>query len=165
VVLETATNSENIIFEESQVESSANPFAILGDLSGKTLNTGVAATKAGTKLSEKLVDLVFHTIFSGENKEKSASPPDQEGTEKRSRPSFRFDPPRTRFELRRQPIPARFLGVKDHAMIRNIPGHKIFLNLSETEVLCTTTAEALAMGKFVIIPKHRKSHCYSPAQS
>jgi hypothetical protein len=165
VFLATSTNSGNSTQEESQVESSANPFAILGALSGKTLDTGVAATKAGTKLSEKLVDLVFHTIFSGENKKESASPPDQEGTEKRSQPSFRFDPPRTRFELRRQPIPARFLGVKDHAMIRNIPGHKIFLNLSETEVLCTTTAEALAMGKFVIIPKHRKSRCYSPAES
>ncbi|OEU16810.1 hypothetical protein FRACYDRAFT_138536, partial [Fragilariopsis cylindrus CCMP1102] len=47
-----------------------------------------------------------------------------------------------------------FLGVKDHALLRDIPQHKIFINLSITEVLCTTTAEALAMGKFVIIPNH-----------
>jgi len=46
------------------------------------------------------------------------------------------------------------LGVKDHALLRDIPQHKILINLSITEVLCTTTAEALAMGKFVIIPEH-----------
>jgi len=71
----------------------------------------------------------------------------------KSKPSFIFDPPKSLFELRRNPIPARFLGVKDHALLRDSP-HKIFLNLSVTEVLCTTTAEALAMGKFVIIPSH-----------
>lgn len=33
-------------------------------------------------------------------------------------------------------------------------GHKIFLNPSTSEVLCTTSAEALAMNKFVILPRH-----------
>jgi hypothetical protein len=88
---------------------------------------------------------------------RGASKKEEGGSKKHRRPKFRFDPPKSRFELRRHPIPAQFLGVKDHAVMRDIPQCKIFLNLSTTEVLCTTTAEALAMGKFAIIPNHRKS--------
>ncbi len=48
-------------------------------------------------------------------------------------------------------IPARFMGRQDHAVLHD---YKIFVNPSVTEVLCTTTAEAIAMGKLVIIPQH-----------
>jgi len=60
--------------------------------------------------------------------------------------------PKSRFEFRKESIPASFPGRKDHALLTD--GYKIFVNPSITEVLCTTTAEAIAMGKFAIIPVH-----------
>ncbi len=60
--------------------------------------------------------------------------------------------PKSRHEFRKEPIPASFPGRVDHALLTK--DYKIFINPSITEVLCTTTAEALAMGKFVIIPVH-----------
>lgn len=72
-----------------------------------------------------------------------------------------FPLPRTLYEFRRQPIPATFPGRIDHAELKQERGnktdtsqYKIFVNPSISEVLCTSTAEALAMGKFVIIPEH-----------
>lgn len=45
-----------------------------------------------------------------------------------------------------------FHGPVDHAALAET--HKIFINPSTSEVLCTTVAEALAMGKFVVLPSH-----------
>jgi hypothetical protein len=66
-----------------------------------------------------------------------------------------FDIPKSIYELRKNPIPSNFLGPMDHAALGK--KYKIFVNPSVSEVLCTTTFEALAMGKFVIIPVHESN--------
>lgn len=69
--------------------------------------------------------------------------------------SLEFEIPKSLHELRRKPIPARFLGPVDHAALGS--KYKVFINPSVSEVLCTTTFEALAMGKFAIIPVHESN--------
>ena len=49
-------------------------------------------------------------------------------------------------------VPGAFHGRQDHAQF--CKNYRVLVNPSTTEVLCTTVAEALAMGKFVIIPRH-----------
>ena len=54
---------------------------------------------------------------------------------------------------RRQRLPANFKGRVDHSALAG-DEYSIFVNPSLTEVLCTTTAEAIAMGKWAIVPSH-----------
>eukprot|EP00980_Cylindrotheca_fusiformis_P006413 scaffold1375_cov137-Cylindrotheca_fusiformis.AAC.2 len=130
-----------------------DPLQILGELSGKSIETSLSTTAAVGDICKQATYFGFHGTFSEYSKEDDSSK------------GYRLDLPKSKFEFRRHPIPARFLGTKDHAVIKNIPSHRIFLNLSESEVLCTTTAEALAMGKWVIIPEHRKFHFSEPRHS
>ena len=71
----------------------------------------------------------------------------------------KIDLPKSRHELRRTPISATFPGRVDHAALAS--RYKVFVNPSVTEVLCTTTAEALAMGKFAVIPDHPSNRFFS----
>jgi hypothetical protein len=146
-----AANSESEGKVDDEAKSGAmNPaLALLGDLSGRALSTGAQTADAAMKLVESVMEAGLGTF-----KEKDDQP--AEAKSKSKVLPFKFVPPLATFKWRRTPIPARFLGVEDHILVRDIPEHKIFLNMSTTEVLCTTSAEALAMGKFLIVPKHRK---------
>lgn len=136
-------------------ENGSNPLSIISGISGKTLSTGRAASQAIYKLGDKMVKAGIAMSFTDNVSEEDPEPQNDKALDSKTKKKF-FDPPKSRYEFRKHPIPARFLGVKDHALMRDIPQHKIFLNMSTTEVLCTTTAEALAMGKFAVIPNHRK---------
>ncbi|KAL3826872.1 hypothetical protein ACHAXA_000840 [Cyclostephanos tholiformis] len=174
--------------EGDQANKAANPLDIIGDLSGKSFDTGIKTSLAVYNIADSSIKNILTMSFSelkkkrhslkariNKAKEKLKEKPsstegsgiaeeertedddnDDEGEDADgglNKPKFVFDPPASRYEWRRRPIPAKFPGVVDHALLKKSP-HKIFLNPSTSEVLCTTTAEALAMNKFVILPRH-----------
>mmetsp|Transcript_251 Transcript_251/g.315 ORF Transcript_251/g.315 Transcript_251/m.315 type:complete len:519 (+) Transcript_251:206-1762(+) len=59
-------------------------------------------------------------------------------------------------------LPATFHPATDHA---TLDSYKVFINPSVSEVLCTTTAEALGMGKFAIIPDHPSNTFFKQFQN
>lgn len=157
---EVSKSSRDVTYvkEDRNEEQSANkdPLNILGDLSAKSVGTGVAVSNAVYNIADSSIKNILKSSFSSLKKKRNRKNKEEsDGNESsdEEKKHFVFDPPQSRWELRRHPVPAKFPGVIDHAQLISIP-HKIFLNPSTSEVLCTTTAEALAMGKFVILPKH-----------
>jgi glycosyltransferase involved in cell wall biosynthesis len=125
------------------------PADVFADLSGKTLQSGAETAAETASAALKVVESVLEQGIGAFGLEKSSS-----SSKSRASKAFSLAPVRSRFKWRKTPLPARFMGVKDHIELRELLAQKIFLNMSTTEVLCTTSAEAMAMGKFVILPRH-----------
>jgi len=97
----------------------------------------------------------FHGRRNSWNGEESDSDSDSEDTFRDNLKKLKsIEVPKSLYEWRRKPIPANFCGPVDHSLLGK---YKTFVNPSTSEVLCTTTFEALAMGKFVIIPVHESN--------
>lgn len=149
--------------DDLAASNSSNPLEIMGDLGGQSIDTTIQTSKAVYNIADASIKNILHMSFSQlQNRDKNNKPTDStEKTKEEDALKFVFDPPASRFEWRRHPVPARFPGVVDHACLKNTL-HKIFLNPSTSEVLCTASAEALAMNKFVILPEHPSNHFFLP---
>lgn len=138
----SATGSLREIVQESQdgapiedeAKNEVGPVDVFADLSGKTLQSGAGMAGETANAALKVIEsVVQHGIGAFSKKDRS----EEKSTQASRKTHFSLAPARSRFKWRKTPLPARFLGVKDHIELRELPSQKIFLNMSTTEVLCT----------------------------